>query len=68
MKAVNGYENIILIGDLNVDVSDSDKDRNNHLSDFVETFLLYNLTNRKTKNLSGITIDIMLTDKPNCFK
>ena len=58
MKAVNGYENIILIGDLSVDVSDSDKNRNS----------LYNLTNRKTKNLSGITIDIMLTDKPNCFK
>ena len=30
-KAVNNYENIIVIGDLNIDVSDPDKDRNNYL-------------------------------------
>ena len=47
-KAVNSYENIIVIGDLNIDVSDPDKDRNNYLSDFVDTFSLSNLINRKT--------------------
>ena len=30
-KAVNNYENIIVIGDLNIDVIDPDKDRNNYL-------------------------------------
>ena len=44
-KAVNSYENIIVIGDLNIDVSDPDKDRNNYLSDFVDTFSLLNLIN-----------------------
>ena len=47
-KAVNSYENIIdIIGDLNIDVSDPDKDRNNYLSDFVDIFSLSNLINRK---------------------
>ena len=32
-KAVNSYENIIVIGYLNIDVIDPDKDRNNYLSD-----------------------------------
>ena len=69
-KAVNSYENIIVIGDLYIDVSDPDKDRNNYLSDFVDTFSLSNLINRKTchKNLYGTTIDIMLTNRPNCFQ
>ena len=69
-KAVNSYENIIVIGDLNIDVSDPDKDRNNYLSEFVDTFSLSNLINGKTchKNLSGTTIDIMFTNRPNCFQ
>ena len=69
-KAVNSYENIIVIRDLNIDVSDPDKDRNNYLPDFVDTFSLSNLINRKTchKNLSGTTVDIMLTNRPNCFQ
>ena len=69
-KAVSSYENIIVIGDLNIDVSDTDKDRNNYLSDFVDTFSLSNLINRKTcyKNVSGTIIDIMLTNRPHCFK
>ena len=69
-KAVNSYENIIVIGDLNIDVSDHDKDRNNYLSDFVDTFSLSNLINKKTchKNVSGTTIDIMLTNRPNYFQ
>ena len=69
-KAVNSYENLIVIGDLNIDVSDPVKDGNNYLSDFVDTFSLSNLINRKTchKNVSGTTIDIMLTNKPHCFQ
>ena len=69
-KTVNSYENIIVIGDLNIDVSDPDKDRNNYLSDFVDTFSISNLINRKTyhKNLSGTTTDIMLTNRPKYFQ
>ena len=47
-KEVNNYENITVIGDLNIDVSDPDKDRNAYLSDFIDTFSLSNLINRKT--------------------
>ena len=55
---------------INIDVSDPDKDRNNYLSDFVDTLSLSNLINRKTchKNLSGTTIDIMLTNRPDYFQ
>ena len=55
---------------INIDLSDPDKDRNNYLSDFVDTLSLSNLINRKTchKNLSGTTIDIMLTNRPNRFQ
>ena len=61
-KAVNSYKNIIVIGDLNIDVSDPDKDRNNYLFDFVDTFSLSNLINGKTchKNLPSTTIDLDL--------
>ena len=69
-KAVNGYQNIIVIGDLNIDVSDPDTDRNNHLSDFVDTLSPSNLINRKTccKSIPGITTDLMLTNRPKCFQ
>ena len=69
-KAVNSYENLIVIGYLNTDVSDPVKDGNNYLSDFVDTFSLSNLINRKTchKSVSGTTIDIILTNKPHCFE
>ena len=69
-KAVNSYENLIVIGDLNKDVSDPVEDGNNYLSDFVETFSLSNLINRKTchKNVSGTTTNIILTNKPHFFQ
>ena len=69
-KVVNTYEYITVIGDLNIDVSDSEKDKNNYLSDFMDTFSLSNLINMKTchKNISGTVIDIMLTNRPNSFQ
>ena len=62
-KAVNSYENLIVIGDLNIDVSDPVKDGNNYLSDFVDTFSLSNLINKKKcqKNVSGTTIITIIT-------
>ena len=69
-KAVNSYENFIVIVDRNIDASYPVKDGNNYLSDFVDTFSLLNLINKKTchKNVSGTTIDVMLTNKPHCFQ
>ena len=69
-KTVNSYENIIVVGDIHIDLSDPDKDRNNYLSDFVDAFSLSNLINRKTchKKLSGTAIDIMLNNRPNYFQ
>ena len=43
----SNYENIIVIRDLNIDVRDPDKNRNNYLSNFVDTFSLSNLINKK---------------------
>ena len=69
-KAISSYENIIVRGDLNIDVSDRDKEKNDYLFDLVDNFSLSNLINRKTcrKNLSGTTIDIILANIPNCFQ
>ena len=69
-KAMNSYENILVIGDLNIDVSNPEKDTNNLLSDFIDTFSLFHLIDKKTcfKNVSGTTIDIMLTNRPHCFQ
>ena len=69
-KAVNSYKNITVIRDLKIYARDPEKNRNNYLSDFVDTFLLSNLIKTKAchKNLSGTTIDIMLTNRPNCFQ
>ena len=69
IKTVSSYKNIIVIGDLNIDVSDPNNDWNNYLADFVDTFSLSNLINRKTchKNLSGTAIHIILTNRPNYF-
>ena len=69
-KAVNSYENLIVIRGLTIHISDPVKDGNNYLSDFFDTFSLSNLINRKTchKSVSGATIDIMLTNEPYCFQ
>ena len=62
----SNFENIIVIRDLNIDVSDPDKNRNNYLSNFVDTFSISNLINKKTCRRSiCTTLDIMLTSRPN---
>ena len=65
----SNFENIIVIRDLNIDVSDPDKNRNNYLSNFVDTFSISNLINKKTCRRSiCTTLDIMLTSRPKCFQ
>ena len=70
-KAVNNYENILLMGDLNINTLTQTNSNNtaNHLTDFCDLFALSNLVNVKTctKSVYGTTLDIMLTNKPRSF-
>ena len=49
-QCVNKYDNIIVMGDLNIDISDKKKDNNNFLSDLCATFSLQNIITGKTCN------------------
>ena len=58
------YENLILIGDLNLQPSEA------ILSDFMENYELRNLINTKTcfKSIQGTCIDLILTNKSSFFQ
>ena len=68
-SAVNNYENIIVAGDLNIDLSQPNNDTNHYLSDLCDTFDLKNLVNVKTcyKSKNGSSIDVLLTNRPRSF-
>ena len=68
-QCVNRYDNIIVMGDLNIDISEKRKDNNNFLSDLCETFSLQNVITGKTchKSNVGTSIDIILTNRPRSF-
>ena len=68
-QCVNKYDNIIVMGDLNIDISDKRKDNNNFLSYLCDTFSLQNIIAGKTwhKNNVGTSIDIILTNRPRSF-
>ena len=68
-QCVNKYDNIIVMGDLNIDISDKRKDNNNFLSDLCDTFSLQNIITGKTwhKNNVGTSIDVILTNRPRSF-
>ena len=68
-QCVNKYDNIIVIGDVNIDISDKRKDNNNFLSDLCGIFSLQNIIIGKTchKSNKGTSIDIMLTNRPRSF-
>ena len=65
----NKYENILLMGDLNIDILNRATDTNNYLSDLCDTFSLTNIISGKTcfKKLSGTSIDILLTNRSRSF-
>ena len=67
---VNKYENFVLAGDLNINLSDPKSDTQNHFSDLRDTFALTNLVKDKTcfKNKDRILLDVLLTNKPNSFQ
>ena len=68
-QCVNKYDNIIVMGDLNIDISNKRKDNNDFLSDLCDTFSLQNIITGKTchKSNAGTLIDIMLTNRPRSF-
>ena len=66
----NKYENILLAGDLNINLLDPKSDSNNLISDLSDTFALTNIVKEKTcfKNTNGSLLDLILTNRPNCFQ
>ena len=68
-KAVKDYENIIVIGDLNIDLTNPSTDTFNLLSELCANFNLKNLIKGITCNKSeqGSSIDVILTNKPRSF-
>ena len=59
------YENVLLVGDLNIDILDKKKDSQNCLSDLCDTFSLSNLISEITCVKSSVdsSIDVMLTNR-----
>ena len=67
--ATRKYENILIIGDLNIDTSSKKKDNGNYLSNLCDTFSLKKLITDITfiKPTNGTSIDVLLTNKSRCF-
>ena len=64
------YENILIIGDLNINFYNLKKwDSHSHLSDLCDTFSLSNLVNGVTcvKPQNGTSMDVMLTNRSRSF-
>ena len=68
-KATNKYDNILFIGDLNIDLNEPSSDKENHLGNLYDIFSLSNLIRDKTCFMShqGTSIDVILTNKPRSF-
>ena len=68
-KALKCYDNIVLAGDLNIDLLDPGKDTSNHLFDLLDVFNLKNLVKEPTCFMfdKGSLLDIILTNKSTFF-
>ena len=68
-KAVNKYENILVIGDLNIDLSVQNNDKDNLLENLCDNYDLTNIMKQKTcfMSVEGSNIDLILTNKPRSF-
>ena len=67
-KAISNYENIIVMGDFNIDIKCKGVGSNN-LSDFCDLFHLTNIVKSDTCFTKTHTslIDLILTNKPSSF-
>ena len=68
--AVTQYDNILLAGDLNVDMDIPADDAKGYLSDLCDIYNLENLINVKTcmATSNGSSLDVLLTNKNSYFK
>ena len=68
-KAIHKYQNILLAGDLNIDLGIPNHDKNHLLSDLCDTFDITNMVKDKTSFMSiqGSSIDVILTKKSRSF-
>ena len=69
-KILGKHDNILLAGDLNIEVIKTGSVSSNHLSDVKDVFNLTNLVKKPTcfKSQDGTLIDLMLTNRPRSFK
>ena len=69
-RAINNYDNIILMGDFNIDIKKENSIAYNKLEEFCDTFNLTNLVKTETcfMNNHKSTIDLILTNKPRSFQ
>ena len=68
-KILGKYDNILLLGDLNIDELKTGSDSSNHLSNVKDVFNLTNLFKKPTcfKLQDETLIDLMLTNRPTSF-
>ena len=59
------YENVLVVGDFNIDILDKKKDSKNYLPDLCVTFLLSNLIPEVT--CVKPSVDLMVTNRPRRF-
>ena len=68
-QALDRYDNVIVIGDINIDTQDSQHPGYNKMVSFCDVFGLSNLVTTKTcfTNSHSSSIDVILTNKPRTF-
>ena len=66
-KATRRYENVVLMGDINIDTSEEKAIGMTKLSEFCDIFDLVNLITCETLN-SSTSLDVILTNKKRSFK
>ena len=68
-KTLSKYDNVIIMGDINIDQNDSSKPGFNLQKAFMDTYNLKNLIKNKTRIMKSheSSIDVMLTNKPMSF-
>ena len=68
-KAFDKYENIIILGDINIDIKRDSGEKSELFSHFCETFSFKNLIKSDTcfTKTSASSVDIILTNQPRYF-
>ena len=69
-QAVNKYNNSLIAGYFNVDISNVSYEGTGYFSGFLDTFNVHNFMTKPTccKPLKGSIIDLVLTNKPKTFQ